>query len=177
MAATWRFGGEHGEAGLVAVCRATLMRVTISVMRAATLLRSQPAQGQHQPIGGGMDQKAELVGRGFVTGGAVRGEMQLVRLDQVLGLPARAIAKAAIGKRVTVVDHPDGRLSIRCRGVELAYRSFDKLGHVSQAAIVENKQLGAALAFIREEQLRREPERRSGPRLRDQHDARLFKVG
>ena len=70
-------------------------------------------------------------------------------------------AKAAIGKRVTVVDYPDGRLAIRYRGVELAYRTFDKIRQVSQAAIVENKQLGAALAFIREEQLRREPERRS----------------
>ena len=42
---------------------------------------------------------------------------------------------------------------------------------VSQAAIVENKQLGAALAFIREQQLRREPERRSqrAVRRRDQH--------
>jgi transposase len=86
-------------------------------------------------------------------------------------------AKAAIGKRVTVVDYPDGRLSIRYRGVELAYRTFDKIRQVAQAAIVENKHLGAALAFIREEQLRREPERRSGPRRRDQHDARLFKVG
>jgi hypothetical protein len=88
-------------------------------------------------------------------------------------------AKAAIGKRVTVVDYPDGRLAIRYRGVELAYRTFDKIRQVSQAAIVENKQLGAALAFIREEQLRREPEHRSGraPRRRDQRDARLFKVG
>src|SRR5204862_4523426 len=55
-------------------------------------------------------------------------------------------AKAAIGKRVTVVDYPDGRLSIRYRGIELAYRTFDKVRQVSQAAIVENKQLGAALA-------------------------------
>ena len=88
-------------------------------------------------------------------------------------------AKAAIGKRVTVVDYPDGRLVIRYRGVELAYRTFDKIRQVSQAAIVENKQLGAALAFIREQQLRREPERRSAkaPRRRDQRDARLFKVG
>jgi hypothetical protein len=76
-----------------------------------------------------------------------------------------------------VVDYPDGRLSIRYRGVELAYRSFDKLRQVSQAAIVGNKQLGAALAFIREKQLRREPERRSGPRRRDQYNPRLFKVG
>ncbi len=87
-------------------------------------------------------------------------------------------AKAAIGKRVTVVDHPDGRLSIRYRGVELAYRTFDKLRQVSQAAIVENKRLGAALAFIRERQTERAAARsRSAPRRRDQRDARLFKVG
>src|SRR6201996_9253698 len=75
---------------------------------------------------------------------------------------------AAIGKRVTVVDYPDGRLAIRYRGVELAYRTFDKIRQVPQAAIVENKQPGAALAFIREEQLGREPEWRSGPPRRDQ---------
>jgi transposase len=86
-------------------------------------------------------------------------------------------AKAAIGKRVTVVDYPDGRLAIRYRGVELAYRTFDKVRQVSQAAIVENKQLGAALAFIRDQQLRREPEHRSdrAPRRRDQRNACLFK--
>ena len=86
-------------------------------------------------------------------------------------------AKAAIGKRVTVLDYPDGRLAIRYRGVELAYRTFDKIRQISQAAIIENKHLGAALALIRDQQLRREPERRSGPRRRDQRDARLFKVG
>jgi hypothetical protein len=32
---------------------------------------------------------------------------------------------AAIGKRVTVVDYPDGRLSIRYRRVELVHRTFD----------------------------------------------------
>jgi len=101
-----------------------------------------------------------------------------LQYDKVLFiLEPSELAKAAIGKRVTVVDYPDGRLAIRYRGVELAYRTFDKIRQVQQAAIVENKQLGAALAFIREEQLRREPERRRGPRRRDQHDARLFKIG
>jgi hypothetical protein len=85
-------------------------------------------------------------------------------------------AKAVIGRRVTVVDYPDGRLAIRYRGIELAYRTFDKIRQVSQAAIIENKHLGAALALIRDQQLRREPERRSGPRRRDQRDARLFKA-
>jgi len=100
-----------------------------------------------------------------------------LQYDKVIILEPSDQATAAIGKRVTVVDHPDGRLSIRYNGVELAYHTFDKLRQVSQAAIVENKRLGAALAFIREEQLRREPERRSGPRRRDQQNARLFKVG
>ena len=86
-------------------------------------------------------------------------------------------AKAAIGKRVTVFDYPDGRLSIRHNGVELAYRTFDKMRQVDQGAIADNKHLGAVLAMIRDEQLRRGPARRSGPRRRDQSDARLFKIG
>jgi hypothetical protein len=85
-------------------------------------------------------------------------------------------AKAAIGKRVTVIDHPDGRLSIRYKGV-VAYRTFDKVRQVDQGAIADNKRLGPVLAMIRDEQLRRGPERRSGPRRRDQSDARLFKIG
>ena len=87
-------------------------------------------------------------------------------------------AKAAIGKRVTVLDYPDGKLSIRYKGVELAYRTFDKLRQVSQAEIVENKRLGAVLAVIREQQIARaEPRSKKAPRRRDQSDARLFKFG
>ena len=86
-------------------------------------------------------------------------------------------AKAAIGKRVTVFDYPDGRLSIRHNGVELAYRTFDKMRQVDQGAIADNKHLGAVLAIIRDEQLRRGPKRRSGPRRRDQSEAHLFKTG
>ena len=88
-------------------------------------------------------------------------------------------AKAAIGKRVTVVDYPDGRLSIRYNGVDLAYRTFDKIQQVDQEAIADNKRLGAVLAMIRDQQLSREPQHRSqrAPRRRDHRDARLFKVG
>jgi len=86
-------------------------------------------------------------------------------------------AKAAIGKYVTVFDYPDGRLAIRYRGIDLTYRTFDKVRHVDQGAIADNKRLGAVLTMIRDEQLRRGPQRRNGPRRRDQRDARLFKVG
>src|SRR3984893_6822657 len=88
-------------------------------------------------------------------------------------------ARAAIGKRVTVIDYPDRWLSIRHQGVELTYRTFDKIQQVDQGAIADNKRLGPLLAMIREQQLRREPQHRSqrAPRRRDQRDARLFKVG
>ena len=51
-------------------------------------------------------------------------------------------AKAAIGKYVTVFDYPDGRLSIRHNGVELAYRTFNKMRNLGQGAIADNKRLG-----------------------------------
>ena len=44
-------------------------------------------------------------------------------------------AKAAIGKYVTVFDYPDGRLSIRHNGVELAYRTFDRRHRREKATI------------------------------------------
>ena len=37
------------------------------------------------------------------------------------------------------------RLSIRYNGMELAYRTFDKLRQVDQAAIVDNKRLGVGI--------------------------------
>jgi transposase len=86
-------------------------------------------------------------------------------------------AQAAIGKYVTVFDYPDGRLAIRHNGIDLAYRTFDKVRQIDQGAVADNKHLGAVLAMIRDKQQRRGPQRRSGPRRRDQHDARLFKVG
>jgi len=41
----------------------------------------------------------------------------------------------------------------------------------------DSKRLGSVLAMIRDLELRRGPRRRSGPRRRDQRDARLFEVG
>jgi hypothetical protein len=82
--------------------------------------------------------------------------------------------RAAIGGRVTVIDYPDGRLSILHQGVELNYRTFDKIQQVDQSANADNKRLGPGLAMIREQQLRREPQHRSqsAPRRRDHRDAR-----
>jgi hypothetical protein len=57
-------------------------------------------------------------------------------------------AQAAIGRRVTVVDYPDGRIAIRYLGEELAYRTFDKIRKVNQAAVVDHKRLGSLLEMM-----------------------------
>ena len=49
------------------------------------------AHGQHQPIGGGMEHEADLVGERRTATGAIGGELRLMQLDQILGLAARAI--------------------------------------------------------------------------------------
>src|ERR1043165_9636798 len=54
-------------------------------------MRDRLGVGQHQSVGGGMDQQPELVGHPFVAGFAVGGEVQFVRLNQVLGLSSGAI--------------------------------------------------------------------------------------
>src|SRR6516164_9983024 len=51
----------------------------------------QPAPRPEEPVGTGVKEEAELVGRGLMAGGAVGGEMVLPRLDVVLRLTARAV--------------------------------------------------------------------------------------
>ena len=48
-------------------------------------------QCEHHPISSGMHHQPELVGGRLGARGAIGGEVKLVRLDQVLGLPARAV--------------------------------------------------------------------------------------
>src|SRR5712671_4876388 len=54
-------------------------------------LRSGAAHGKHKPVGGGVQDQAELVGFGIAAGGAVGSELALVQLDEVLGVSPRAI--------------------------------------------------------------------------------------
>ena len=64
--------------------------------------------------------------------------------------------KAAIGKRVTVVDYPDGQLAIRYKGVGVAYRTFDKVAPGLRRARLSRTSGSAPLSpMIREQQLER----------------------
>jgi len=87
-------------------------------------------------------------------------------------------AQAAIGKRVEVVDFPDGRLEVRYKGRSMPYRTFDKLRRVTETAVLENKRLGGLLTLIRESQKSEPPGMRTskGPKRRDQ-TKHMFSVG
>ena len=58
-------------------------------------------------------------------------------------------ARSLIRKKVMIFDYPDGTITIKHCGVDLSFTIFDKLQEVNQAEIVENKRLGAALAFAK----------------------------
>lgn len=57
-----------------------------------------------------------------------------------------------VGKYVETYEFPDGRLEVRWKGVPLSYRSFDKKQRVAHTAIVENKRLSEALAWVKARQ-------------------------
>ena len=65
------------------------------------------------------------------------------------------------GKRVTVIDYPDGRIKIRHEGRDLAYREFDKLTQTHQGEVVSHKRLGAMLTFLAEKSTEGPQEKRS----------------
>jgi hypothetical protein len=86
-------------------------------------------------------------------------------------------AQSAIGKRVTVVDYPDGKIAVRYKGQDLAFRTFDKIRTVNQAAIIENKRLGPMLEMIKLYQEKHPQQRsRSAPKRRDQKN-HMFSLG
>lgn len=92
-------------------------------------------------------------------------------------LEPNEITRPLARQRVTVFDYPDGRLAIRHAGVDLPYRTYDKLRRVTPAAIVENKRLSAALAYVAQIQQERDEQRAAkAPRRRGQADRHMFKT-
>ena len=86
------------------------MRLAVSMMRPAIFKRRRrmrgelgvpqriptrdcSAQVEQQPVGGGVQDEPHLVGQRRAAAGAIGGELGLVLLDQVLGLPAGAVER------------------------------------------------------------------------------------
>ncbi len=84
-----------------------------------------------------------------------------------------AQTKEYAGCMCQIFEWADGRLVLRSGGVDLPYRFFDKDQRVTQAAIVENKRLAAALEFIRERQNERDRERLKNPKMTIREKERL----
>jgi hypothetical protein len=101
-----------------------------------------------------------------------------LQYDKVLFLlEPSELARGLVRKRVLVHDYPDGRLEIRYRGRSLPYSTFDKVRQVSQANVVANKSLGAALAFVRDLQSERALHRSGRSPVRRGQTGHMFKVG
>ena len=103
----------------------------------------------HRPPAPGDDLGEALTWREERT---VTGSLTLHYNKVLFLLEPTDVARHLARKRVTVHEFPDGRVAIRHRGTDLPYRVFDKLRRVDQAAVVDNKRLGAVLAVIRERQ-------------------------
>ncbi|MGH7212900.1 MAG: ISNCY family transposase, partial [Acetobacteraceae bacterium] len=63
-------------------------------------------------------------------------------------------------KKVAVVNYPDGRFAVQLEGVSLPFTVFDKIQTVQPGAIVDNKRLSAALAWVKQRQDQYAPNRR-----------------
>jgi hypothetical protein len=59
------------------------------------------------------------------------------------------VTEGIVGQYVDIYHFADGQVDVRWKGLSLPYTVFDKEQRVSQAAVVENKRLGAALAFVK----------------------------
>ena len=49
------------------------------------------AEREHQPVGGGVEHQPELGGERALAGGSAGGELDLVLLDQIFRMSARAV--------------------------------------------------------------------------------------
>jgi transposase len=74
-------------------------------------------------------------------------------------LEETSLTAGLVGKYIEIYEFPDGRLEVRWKGAALAHRVFDKKQRVTHTAIVENKRLSEALAWVkaRQEEMRAAP--------------------
>jgi hypothetical protein len=67
-------------------------------------------------------------------------------------LSRNEVTEGIADQYVEIYHFADGQLDVRWKGLSLPYVVFDKEQRVSQAEVVENKRLGAALALIKARQ-------------------------
>jgi hypothetical protein len=70
----------------------------------------------------------------------------------MLLLDPTPLTRGLAGKKVEVVNYPDGRFAVQFNGTALDFKVFDKIQTVSPGTIVDNKQLSAVLKQIKMQQ-------------------------
>jgi hypothetical protein len=70
----------------------------------------------------------------------------------MLLLDPTPLARGLAGKKVEVVNYPDGRFAVQFNGTALDFKVFDKIQTVQPGAIVDNKRLSAVLERIKVQQ-------------------------
>lgn len=98
----------------------------------------------HRPLASHEDVEAEMVWREERT---VTAALALHYNKAMFILDPTPLARSLARKRVQICEYPDGRIELRHGERALPYTVFDKMRQVNQAAIVDSKQLGAALAL------------------------------
>jgi len=112
------------------------------------------AKDLHRPLAIHEDIDATMVWR---EPRMVTASLSLLYNNVIFILEPSEASHSAARKQVMVCEYPDGRVEIRYQGAVLPYRVFDKLQRVNQAAIVDSKHLGGALAMLQEMQAQRPP--------------------
>jgi hypothetical protein len=72
------------------------------------------------------------------------------------------LARGLMGKKVAVVNYPDGRFAVQFNGTALGFKVFDKIPTVQPGAIVDNKRLSAVLQQIKAQQAAYPPRQQRG---------------
>src|SRR6185437_13330631 len=84
------------------------------------LFRNGVADGEHEPIGNGVQNEADLVGERRVAGRAIGGKLSLVQLDEIFRLPARAIESfiEPFGRAAVEVSDDEADIEAEPRGLD-----------------------------------------------------------
>ena len=70
----------------------------------------------------------------------------------MLLLDPTPLTRGLVGKKVEVVNYPDGRFAVQFKGTALGFKVFDKIRTVQPGAIVDNKRLSAVLEQVKAQQ-------------------------
>jgi hypothetical protein len=80
----------------------------------------------------------------------------------MLLLDPTSAARGLVGKKVEVVNYPDGRVAVQFNGTALGFKVFDKIRTVQPGAIVDNKRLSAVLEQVKAQQAARPAHQQRG---------------